>query len=418
MQHQDDNLIQWKSKAWANPEMVAWYSKRMVEQSWSMMLKTRVEAQHIADWVCGRQVLDVGIGTGRGSIPLARAGYSVTGVDSSQAMLDETSRLAGGLQLDLRVGDVTKLPVDDNTTDFLLSLNVLVHFPHWRDVLSEWQRVVRPGGRVMFDIHSYDHLVAAHGAGASAVASRGMDSSEFGAYMSSVKVEDIVAWANDHGMVLRAIIPYSTLYSGACNNHLLTALESRHDWLRLCSWMASDRHLLDLAFWLEYTITARLPSAATYRYFVVLDNLADVAANQAWLDRNIRLQAMLSQGGDIAELANTMGLDIAVIHQQLARLLVNPRTRAYLYRIIKETGHLLPQLDFSALLPEPIAALYRDWALQDALDHAASRWSRECLSSGDGHFAFANTSLAPALEYPLVENILTSYFGVFSGVRS
>ena len=363
-------------------------------------------------------MLDVGVGTGRGSIPLARAGFSVTGIDSSQAMLDETRRLAGSLNLDLRVGDVTRLPVDDASKDFLLSLNVLVHFPHWREVLGEWQRVVRPAGRIMFDIHSYDHLVAAHGVDAAAIAVRGMDSSEFGAYMSSVKVEDIVHWANQNDMALRAVIPYSTLYSGACNNHLLTALESRRDWLRLCSWMASDKHLLDLAFWLEYTVTARLPSAATYRYFVVLDNVADIAANQAWLDKNSRLQAMLSQGGDIGELANAMGLDIVVMRQQLARLLVNPRTRAYLYRIIKEIGRLSPRLDFSALLPEPIAALYRDWALQDALDHAACRWSRECLSSSDGHFAYANTPLAPALEYPLVENILTSYFGVFSGVRS
>ena len=106
MQDPTKNLIDWKTNAWKDPNMVAWYSKRMVENTGTNVLKNLLETRLLKRLVTGRDVLDVGIGTGRGSIPLAKAGYNVSGIDSSQAMLDETQRLAGNIPMNLQVGDV------------------------------------------------------------------------------------------------------------------------------------------------------------------------------------------------------------------------------------------------------------------------------------------------------------------------
>jgi ubiquinone/menaquinone biosynthesis C-methylase UbiE len=61
----------------------------------------------------------------------------------------------GWLNLDLRddcgadmVQDVTKLPFDDGEVDEILALDLLEHFPAFRtlDILTEWRRVLVPGG--------------------------------------------------------------------------------------------------------------------------------------------------------------------------------------------------------------------------------------------------------------------------------
>lgn len=63
----------------------------------------------------GRKILDVACGVGRHSIPLARRGYRVTGVDLSTACLDEAQRRAEAEQLAIawHRGDMRELPWRD-----------------------------------------------------------------------------------------------------------------------------------------------------------------------------------------------------------------------------------------------------------------------------------------------------------------
>jgi 2-polyprenyl-3-methyl-5-hydroxy-6-metoxy-1,4-benzoquinol methylase len=60
----------------------------------------------------GVRILDVGCGTGRHSIELARRGYSVTGVDLSESMLNRARRKAEarGLSIDFQRQDARSLP--------------------------------------------------------------------------------------------------------------------------------------------------------------------------------------------------------------------------------------------------------------------------------------------------------------------
>jgi 2-polyprenyl-3-methyl-5-hydroxy-6-metoxy-1,4-benzoquinol methylase len=53
------------------------------------------------------KILDIGCGTGRHSLELARRGYDVTGIDLSESMIDKARSLAlaENLKIDFRVKD-------------------------------------------------------------------------------------------------------------------------------------------------------------------------------------------------------------------------------------------------------------------------------------------------------------------------
>ena len=99
----------------------------------------------------GRTVLDVGTGTGRAAIGLARRGALVTGLDASAEMLRVArARAAGaGVEAAFEEGDAHQLAYSDRAFHSAVSLRVLMHTPDWRRCLSELCRVSED--RVVFD---------------------------------------------------------------------------------------------------------------------------------------------------------------------------------------------------------------------------------------------------------------------------
>lgn len=99
----------------------------------------------------GRRILDVGTGTGRAALGLARRGAHVTGVDASPEMLRVASARAAeqGSDATFEVGDAHHLPYADRAFACAVSLRVLMHTPGWRVCLAELCRVAEE--RVVFD---------------------------------------------------------------------------------------------------------------------------------------------------------------------------------------------------------------------------------------------------------------------------
>ena len=110
----------------------------------------RVVARFLAP-VEGHTVLDVGTGTGRAAIALARRGALVTGVDASSEMLAVARRRAAdrGVAVTFVRGDAHALEFPDRSFDVVVCLRVLMHTPDWRRALAELCRVAR--SRVVFD---------------------------------------------------------------------------------------------------------------------------------------------------------------------------------------------------------------------------------------------------------------------------
>ena len=104
--------------------------------------------------VAGLRVLDVGTGTGRAAIALAKRGAIVTGVDASAEMLAVAERRAKelGAAVTFTRGDAHGLTFPDRSFDAVVCLRVLMHTPDWRASLRELCRV--SSGRVVFDYPS------------------------------------------------------------------------------------------------------------------------------------------------------------------------------------------------------------------------------------------------------------------------
>jgi dihydroflavonol-4-reductase len=90
-----------------------------------------------------RRILDVGTGTGRAALMLARGGAEVVAVDASEPMLEVARRRAAeqSLRIDFRHGDAHQLEFRDRAFDVVVCLRLLMHSPSWRTCLAELCRV-------------------------------------------------------------------------------------------------------------------------------------------------------------------------------------------------------------------------------------------------------------------------------------
>jgi len=107
----------------------------------------------------GREVVELGVGTGRIAIPTAMAGAHVIGVDSSAEMLAvcaERAREAGvDARLDLRLGDLLRPPVDERVPLVTCPFRAYLHLRDDAEriaALDAARDLLRPGGRLVFDV--------------------------------------------------------------------------------------------------------------------------------------------------------------------------------------------------------------------------------------------------------------------------
>ena len=103
----------------------------------------------------GESVLDIGCGAGFDTLLAARhvgSTGAVIAVDMTEAMLDKTRAGAEALGLgpivDVRQGFAEQLPAEDGSVDVVISNGVINLCPDKMAVMSEVQRVLRPGGRI------------------------------------------------------------------------------------------------------------------------------------------------------------------------------------------------------------------------------------------------------------------------------
>jgi len=93
------------------------------------------------------RILDIGCGTGAGTLFLAREypRARIRGVDLSEAMIARATAKIGldpEARVAFRVGDASKLPYPDASFDLVAQVNMPVFF-------AEVARVLRPGGTVL-----------------------------------------------------------------------------------------------------------------------------------------------------------------------------------------------------------------------------------------------------------------------------
>ena len=102
-------------------------------------------------------ILDLGCGSGRHVVYLARAGFSVYGLDNSPEGIQIGRQWLAeeGLEADLRLGSMTdRLPFDDSFFDAVISVQVIHHarIMSIRFIVQEIGRVLTKGGLVFVTV--------------------------------------------------------------------------------------------------------------------------------------------------------------------------------------------------------------------------------------------------------------------------
>ena len=117
----------------------------------------------LTDAVPGGRVLDLGCGQGRHAVPLAQAGFRVTGLDFQANLLRAARARAhdAAVALSLVRGDMRRLPF---AGAFDAVLCIFTAFGYFADVenarvLHEVARALRPGGWFVLDVANRDALI-------------------------------------------------------------------------------------------------------------------------------------------------------------------------------------------------------------------------------------------------------------------
>lgn len=145
-----------------NPTFYDADSAKYDEQRWvspagerTNRVQQDIVEQLCADWT-GGTVLEVGPGTARFTVPLAKRGNRMTLLDISAGMLAQARQKIEGAGLieqidDFVEGSIYELPFDDGAFDHAICLNVFNHLERAGDALAELARVIKPGSTLLFN---------------------------------------------------------------------------------------------------------------------------------------------------------------------------------------------------------------------------------------------------------------------------
>lgn len=132
------------------------YDKKFKENFPKFPAKLDLELKRYLNLVPGKKVLDLGIGQGRNSIPLAELGFNVTGVDYSTKCLEICKNTCN--KLNLVKSDIRTFDIEKDKYDMILSGYVL-HFLHKNDsyqIIENIKNNIKNNGIVYISVFSLE----------------------------------------------------------------------------------------------------------------------------------------------------------------------------------------------------------------------------------------------------------------------
>jgi 2-polyprenyl-3-methyl-5-hydroxy-6-metoxy-1,4-benzoquinol methylase len=152
--HYDINYGHFQEALYAQIRVEA-FGEDIGQNSWH----TSGEQDRFLKWLdisVGKTLLDVACGAGGPVLRIAAiTGCSVVGIDVHEQAIRAATSLAAerGLagRADFRTADATgSLLFSDASFDAITCIDAINHFPNRPQILAEWTRLLKPGGRLLF----------------------------------------------------------------------------------------------------------------------------------------------------------------------------------------------------------------------------------------------------------------------------
>ena len=122
--------------------------ERYKDQSW---MHDYFDFAHFTD----KKVLEVGIGHGTDLLQFAKYGAHCHGIDITDKHLELTDRNFSlrNYPVTLKKCDATQIDYPSDTFDCVYSFGVLHHIPESQQVIDEFYRILKPGGRMYISVY-------------------------------------------------------------------------------------------------------------------------------------------------------------------------------------------------------------------------------------------------------------------------
>jgi len=140
-------------------ESSAAYWRRVYSGGWLLSTIYRARQKTTLRWIsrldlpAPARILEIGCGAGLTTVALARNGYSVDAMDSTNAMLRMTHKKAlhGRVRhrVRLHLGDVHAMPFETHAFDLAIAIGVIPWLHSEQIALQEMHRVLKPGGYLL-----------------------------------------------------------------------------------------------------------------------------------------------------------------------------------------------------------------------------------------------------------------------------
>lgn len=122
-------------------------------------MHTKKELSYLKKYLKKNQeILDLACGYGRFTIPLAKQGYTIQGIDISPNLIAKAKKTAKreGLTLKFQIGDMRKLPYKENSFDSIICMwsafTELLNDKDQIKSLKEMLRVLKKGGFALLEM--------------------------------------------------------------------------------------------------------------------------------------------------------------------------------------------------------------------------------------------------------------------------
>lgn len=126
----------------------------------------REKAFDTANLQPGKLAADIGAGTGFITEGLVDRGLSVIAVDQSKAMLEVLKdKFPSTPQIDRRLGEAEKLPIEDEEVDYVFANMYLHHVESPSKAIKEMARILKKDGKLVIsdmDKHEFEFLLKEH----------------------------------------------------------------------------------------------------------------------------------------------------------------------------------------------------------------------------------------------------------------
>ncbi len=156
-----ENKIYWTGRASGYSKVNQEELSTAQKTIWKKFLIHEIHSHFPTRPISDIHILDIGTGPGFFSILLAEAGFRVTAIDLTPAMLNEARRNAGILadRICFMQMNAEQLTFQDQSFDVVISRNLTWNLPNPEQAYREWVRVLKKGGMLLnFDANWYHYL--------------------------------------------------------------------------------------------------------------------------------------------------------------------------------------------------------------------------------------------------------------------